>query len=330
MTSNLGDNIQQIFSSAKEKTATPTIDNNYSAIPPGEQIPAPIYTAPIDEYKNLAPRERIINLLTNTLNKLQIPDEIAADKILLHTVIPSLSSKRHKFFQHNFLTAIMKKINPRFAKMKIEFSDYSEGVSQQLKISTNRLINHEFDAIIFGGIDSLINPETVKELSIPQRLMTQTNPTGLAPGEAAAYLLIQTDNISKTGISAITSAPEPNINHADTKTLTGLIAAIKQINLPTTEIKHLITSLGAEANDPLEWYQITQSLWSNNKLPIPQEIFSHINLGEIGAATIPATLAIANHHLQIKKESSNFLICEANQFPQRGAILLTGEYNEQS
>ncbi len=74
--------------------------------------------------------------------------------------------------------------------------------------------------------------------------------------------------------------------------------------------------MGAELNDPLEWNQVTQTIWPFHSYTIPKEIITYLALGEIGAATIPLCLAFTT------TLPGNTLICEANEYSIRGAILI--------
>jgi 3-oxoacyl-[acyl-carrier-protein] synthase-1 len=56
---------------------------------------------------------------------------------------------------------------------------------------------------------------------------------------------------------------------------------------------------------------------------MPEELFTGISLGEVGAATIPISLVLGCARFDFNyPQVKNCLIMEANEFLHRGAILL--------
>jgi hypothetical protein len=295
ITTSVGTEPQQVLNNIINQTKAPFINKFITANVPGEIKPYPIYIAPIDNNENY---DFVINTLTNLLP--QLPEN--KNKILLHTIIPN-----NKLFSKVFLKKIITN-----KKIEFTFSNYEQGVCEQLSNLCSKLENNEYDVIIFGGIDSLINTTTIKKLSEQKRLLTNFSPLGIAPGEAAAFVILQTKNKQSTIIKKISFTKEPYSGQGDTKKLTGLSTAIQ--NIPPQKIDNILLSLGAEQNDALEWQQVKQTIWPSKKHQTPNIIATYKIFGEIGAATIPLALALSTC------VTGNTLICEANEYPIRGAI----------
>jgi 3-oxoacyl-[acyl-carrier-protein] synthase-1 len=66
------------------------------------------------------------------------------------------------------------------------------GVFLALGNAMTALENQEAQWIIIGGVDSLVEPDTLKFLHEKNRLKTDDNSDGLVPGEGAAFLLLET------------------------------------------------------------------------------------------------------------------------------------------
>lgn len=302
ITTSAGTKPDVVLNNIINRTSSPFINKNITAKVPGEKNQYPIYIAPVSNTEN---HDLVTSTLTNLLP--QLPEN--KNKILIHTITPN-----NNLFSKNFLTNIITNINE---KMEFTFSSYDQGVCQQLLNLCTKLENNNYDAIIFGGIDSLINTTTIKQLSEQRRLLTNFSPFGIAPGQAAAYVILQTKNNQQTTVKKISFAEEANPGQGDTKQLTGLSTAIQNI-LPQ-QIDNIILSMGAEQNDAFEWQQVTQTIWPSKTYKTPNTIVTYQALGEIGAATIPLCLALSTCL------PGNTLICEANEYPVRGAILLSHE-----
>jgi 3-oxoacyl-[acyl-carrier-protein] synthase-1 len=298
----------------------PILDKNLTAKAPGEINQYPIYIASIPKYKNFNLNQCFSNMITDTLTNLftQLPENLNFNKVLIHTVVPTKTNQRCNLFSKKLLQNLITNIDAKYAAMQFNISHYDQGVCQCLQSLCAKLHNDEYDAIIFGGIDSLVNLETIIDLGEQRRLLTTFCNFGLAPGEAAAFVLLQkTNNNKATSIKNISYVEEPNSGYADTKELIGLSTAIQNVLTAPKNIDNIILSLGAEPNDTLEWNQVTQTIWPSHSYTVPKEIITHQALGEIGAAMIPLCLALTT------TLSGNTLICEANEYHTRGAILIT-------
>lgn len=319
VTSIAGNRPIEILNNITHNKCGPILNKNLTAKAPGEINQYPIYVASIPKYKNFDSNECIANMFTDTLSNLftKLPKNLNYKNVLIHTVIPAKTNPRCNLFSKESLQKLITDIDNKYATIQFDLSHYDQGVCQRLQSLCTKLHNDEYDAIIFGGIDSLTNLETIIDLGEQRRLLTTFCSFGLAPGETAAFILLQKTSDNKvTSIKNISYAEEPNSGYADTKELIGLSTAIQNVLTTLKNINNVILSLGAEFNDPLEWNQVTQTIWPSHSYTIPKEIITHLALGEIGAATIPLCLALTI------ALSGNILICEANEYSTRGAILI--------
>ncbi|KPJ67534.1 MAG: hypothetical protein AMJ43_04605 [Coxiella sp. DG_40] len=319
VTSIAGNKPIDILNNITHHKCGPILDKNLTAKAPGEINQYPIYVASIPKYNDFDPNECIANMFTDTLTNLfvQLPKNLNYKNVLIHAIIPAKTNLRCNLFSKKSLQKLITDIDNKYSAMQFDLSHYDQGVCQCLQSLCTKLHDDEYDAIIFGGIDSLVNLETIIDLGEQRRLLTTFCSFGLAPGEAAAFILLQkTNNNKSASIENISYVEEPNSRYADTKELIGLSTAIQNISTTPKNINNVILSSGAEPNDPLEWNQVTQTIWPSHSYTIPKEIIIYLTLGEIGAATIPLSLALAT------ALSSNTLICEANEYPTRGAILI--------
>lgn len=293
ITSVAGNDIQEVLTKINNNMNYATLNHNYQVKAPGENKLYHPYIAAIADYD-------LTQTLTNTLADLLSQADL--ETTLLHTVLPSKSDCRSVYINKT----LIQKLVPQ---AQLSFSHAGQGVCLQLQNLINKLHNNEYQTIIFGGIDSLTDSNTIKEFGQQTRIMSNFGGRGLVPSEAAAYVVLQIFNTNTT-IKAITHKPEPNLISAIQQTLT-------RTKLTPKAITTTLSAFGAEPNEPLEWADTTQAIWPFKIYPeLPNSILTYRTLGEIGAATIPLQLALTT------ALPGNSLICEANAYPYRGAILI--------
>ena len=65
------------------------------------------------------------------------------------------------------------------------------GFVNALLMAREELASRQVDRVIVGGVDSLVEPETLAGLLAARRLKTEDHVDGVIPGEAAAFLMIE-------------------------------------------------------------------------------------------------------------------------------------------
>lgn len=300
----------------------------------GEESPA--LFAPVPGLDPLAGREeRIATLAAAALGSAL--DQWAGDsdpqKVLVLTLLPSMEEDEVRE-----LETLLREELPDLAPATLRFAQGAEGALAALTGVCRDLAAGTWEAVIFGGADSLVNADSCRELLQQGRLAAVTSAEGVFPGEAAAYLVLQVDrpgakaSSSHASITAIEKAPEPHAGQAGDKQMTGLAQAMegvaKQGEIRLDEVKELILTLSDESVSELEWHQTLMRLWpaaasanKENSLQDPQPLRLHPTLGELGVATLPVALALACARFEFEHPAmASLLVCDASEAMLRGVV----------
>ena len=231
-----------------------------------------------------------------------------------------------------------------------------------LQTALTEMSEGKWQAVIFGGADSLISMDSCLSLNDQGRLNTVANSSGIIPGEAAAYIVLQsTDTASKNNsttlayLNGLAVSAEPNARDADLKATEGLANAIAhviaQAGIAATDIQGLVHNLGAETVEVLEWDQTTKKTWPTRvneqqrmavqlgelekadapDATIPRTIQPYLTMGDTGAAALPMQLATALAWLEYDTHQARWgfptknhiLVCDTPAATERGALLIS-------
>lgn len=311
---------------------------------PGKDEEACALSAPVPGLEEIPhPAERMEILAVTALGHAldQVSGELATGKTLVLTLLPAKRSPRGGAFNPQALEVSVKTQLPMLQAAQFRFVEAESGAVAALLQACRELAARSWNRVIFGGVDSLVDPVSCTELALAGRLMTVGGVEGLVPGEGAAYLVLQAADKAGTKPPGTTLArilgaaqtTEPHAGQADSKPMTGLAAAIRQ-SLPQSQgsaqqLAGIILPLGAETASALEWYQTTEQLWPTRPQQQPttttprEEWPLHLALGELGAATLPFALALACARFDFEHPPlETILACEAGDGPARGAVLL--------
>lgn len=299
-----------------------------------------------------------------------LAESLDGKAIDIATVLAPISSARGNLFDRGLfettLSACLDAWRERSeragpAEVRFRYINAADGVSAALNGLLAPLRAGESDAVIFGGADTLVNDRTCHELSESFRLLTTESANGLVLGEAAAYLIIEStapkaDASRVLGtIESIAAAPEPHVHQAKRERLDGLFnsldAALKLATYNANDLSAIIQSLGAETTGEREWHAVLQRLYPK-RLPEQQrvammlgevdapdipdnertpELRPYVALGDIGAAALPVSLALACAKFEHDKSFAAYgfeppgavAVCEAGDWPMRGAVILS-------
>ncbi len=284
---------------------------------------------------------------------------VTNEKTLIFIIIPGNSTERSTVIDKKQWLSKLCESNPDFIKCKYHFEYAETSVAKHLETANAQLLKGQFDRILFCGVDSLIDEATCEQLGEQRRLLTTKNADGIILGEAAACVVlerynvlnnIQQSNKQEKPRAIIKAISRQNEQFAGKPHLHQLVAqrntistCAQQANLQLDDIETIIHTTGGERHTQMEWYQTTQALWPN-KLPeaqrvayqlgeidlpvlkqrkMPEELNLGMTVGDVGAASIPMGLIIACARFEFNyPEVSNCVVCEANDFPFRSAILL--------
>ncbi len=314
---------------------------------PGQKEEQPIMSAAIADLEGIDhPAERMEILASQALAQAveSLPEDIDPEKILVVTLLPGQDTARGAVTRHDQLETTLRDQLPPLHSAIFRFVDMASGPTQQLLEVCIELAAGTWQAVLFGGVDSLVDTVSCTDMALAGRIMTAGSTEGQVPGEGAAYLLLQ-PGVAKTPgplarISGAFQTAEPNTGQADSQKMTGLAHAMEQVlgqgNLTANALSGVILPFGAETAGSFEWHQTSLKLWPPGPTATPEETQQladqenqreemqlHVALGETGAATLPLSLALACARFEFAHPAVNhLLVCDAGDAPWRGAVLL--------
>ncbi|MFA5700643.1 MAG: hypothetical protein WC913_05140 [Desulfuromonas sp.] len=318
---------------------------------PRQESEQPIMSAPLAELEGIElPVARMEILASGALDRASgfLPQVMDSAKVLVVTLLPSRNTARGAAietdqFQENLCSQI-----PRLSTAEFRFVDATSGPTQELIECCRELAAGTWQAVLFGGVDSLVDTVSCAELALNGRIMPVGGAEGLVPSEAATYLLLQATDSEAVEVLAqlkgAAQAEELQSGKADRQNMLGQAAAIQaalaQGNLSASALDGVVIPYGNDTASTLEWYQTSQKLWppgssapsEEPESPAGQpperenhreELQLHIALGETGAAALPLSLALGCarfefHHPRLH----HVLVCAAGDAPFRGAVVL--------
>jgi 3-oxoacyl-[acyl-carrier-protein] synthase-1 len=286
----------------------------------------------------LGREERIAELALYALGTAldECPDILSGQKVLVSTWLPPMAKEDVSDFE-----ALLREEIPALENATLRFLVGEEGVIAALESLCAELAEGAWDAVIFGGADSLVDIEHCRELLRQGRLMAPHCTEGVFPGEAAAYLVLRADpaveNSTKPCATIVAAAQAPELHAGqgwDTK-MDGLAQALTEAadrsGTRFSEVEEMVLTLSTETANQLEWHQTLMRLWppvgemNPGESPIdPQILRLHPTLGELGAATLPLALALgcARFEFEHPRRASILVGYGKGELPLRGAVCL--------
>ncbi|ALC17961.1 hypothetical protein DSOUD_3241 [Desulfuromonas soudanensis] len=309
--------------------------SSLTAAASGQGGESPVLRAPIPELEGLdSPGGRITCLAEAALGQALFALSEGTDwsRVLVLTLLPPPSSPRGRALETSALEGALRTLHPGLVQASFRFAEAEAGAVVRLKEIGQALAGGRWEAVLFGGADSLVDVGTCGTLIGKGRIATVAA-AGLFPGEGAAYLLLQGGGAGTPGRARIAGAghaPEPHPGEADSHPMTGLHAAIEaalaEAKRAAADLAVVVLPFGAETSGPLEWHQVTQRLWAPSSASVvrPAELHPSLVLGELGAAALPVALVLGCARLDFRHPAAGtVLVCEGGDHPQRGAVLLT-------
>ncbi len=177
-----------------------------------------------------------------------------------------------------------------------------------------------------GGVDSFLDPPTIKALTGLGLLRTPTNPVGLIPGEMGCFLSLKQANERRpSGTLAVIetfglSASAGKGADTDPPTSRALLEAISAACAGET-MEFAVVNLNGSATRAMEWGTALVQSKSRSLANGPATWIPPLHFGDIGSATGPASIAMLAHgwargHTPARKA----LVCLMGAGPTRGAI----------
>ena len=185
------------------------------------------------------------------------------------------------------------------------------GVARAINAAMQDMNNGEIDAAIIGGVDSILDADLLAGLEEAGRLKTPENPAGITPGEAAAFVVLETPKSVMTrkgqAIAELTGlgfAEEANSSLSETPPIgTGLADAfmilLSRHNRDVTNSMWLISDLNGEPWRSMDWgHALTRMVSSHPAFNRCDLWYPAASFGEIGAACGAVGLCVAMTAMQ--------------------------------
>ena len=321
--------------------------------------------APVVEFGDMPVRERMYQLATNALSNAasQLSPSVKSESVLIVVMVnPELLIRFKKIDTQHFQNHLTEH-TPRLATATFRIVPNDKGSNTSaLRTAIAELNEDKWQAIIFGGADSLISIYTCQDLHHDDRLNVVGNTEGVVPGEGAAFVVLQSTESASTNtapalgyLRGLGVAAEPNARDADLAATEGLSSAIgqavAQAGIAATDIQGIVHNLGAETVHAIEWYQTSKKTWPRRineqqrvavqlgeieqadtpDDPIPKIILPYMTMGEVGATALPMYLATALAWMEYDAHQvrwgfpvrKHLLVCDTPDTPERGALIIS-------
>ncbi len=321
--------------------------------------------APVVKLGELPDRDRMYKLMTDAISNTteKVPLGINAENLLLVIMVnPELITRFGKVDTQHLQSFVSKQV-PRLetATFRILLNAIASSTSALLT-ALAELNEGKWQAIVFGGADSLISIYTCQDLYQNNRLNVVGKREGIVPGEAAAFVVLQSKETAASNaapalgyLRGLGVAAEPHARDADIEATEGLSSAITQAlaqtGLTATDIQGIVHGLGAETVQALEWHQTTRQIWPRRVSeqqrmsvqmgeieqadipddPIPKIVLPYMTMGYVGAAALPMQLATALAWIEYDASQARWgfpirkhlLVCDTPDAPERGAVIIS-------
>ena len=214
----------------------------------------------VEEIADDKERDRMYALTFIALNNvlMQLPPNVSLDKTLVVIITDPFLITRFKKIDTQHLQDYLTEKNSNLSSATFRILS-NEAVSSASSFRTviAELNDGKWQAIIFGGADSLVSIYKCMDLLSENRLNIIGNTEGIVPGEAAAFVVLQrTEEAAKNTSPALGYlrgmgvAAEPNARESDLAATEGLSSAINQAltqaGIAATDIQGIVHNLGAE------------------------------------------------------------------------------------
>jgi 3-oxoacyl-[acyl-carrier-protein] synthase-1 len=263
-----------------------------------------------------------------------LPNDRLGLRILILTLLPASSPERPNAgnLDREELAAALRDTHPALAMAEVRFATADTGATSHLAQGIEELQAGQWDAVLFGGADSLTDRGTILALAAQGRCCSDRNPEGSLPGEGAAYLLLEKHDETRPPLAVIAGlghAREENPGKAANCRMTALAASIEQAlgqaQCKPSQVETLVLPMGKDVPATLEWHQVRRKLWTKpeDANPEMEELLPQASIGDTGAATLPLALVIGCARFEFNfPPAERVLVCEVGQGAPRGAVLL--------
>jgi 3-oxoacyl-[acyl-carrier-protein] synthase I len=307
---------------------------------PGKKELASLLFAPVPDLEGLdTPHERMAALAQSALGAAAegLLEKTPGDSILVLTLIPESTSPRGANLDPAKLQQELASCHPRVGSAEFRFAPAGRGAVQALGQVCAELQQGRWQAVVFGGTDSLVDTVTLSDLAGRGDAMAQGGTEGILAGEGAAYLVLEKPPCTRSmvRINALCAASEPHPGQAHDQPMTGMTKSIQcviqETGITPEKLDSLVSPFGATTAESLEWHQVIEAVWPrrDNVARNFEVLRPATALGHTGAAALPLGLALGCARFEFYFPGvERLLVCEAGQGSPRGAVLLKREPSE--
>jgi 3-oxoacyl-[acyl-carrier-protein] synthase-1 len=263
-----------------------------------------------------------------------LPSNPAGLRVLVLTLLPAASPERPQDSgpDRASLAEELRSTHPTLVTAEIRFAPVDTGAAVHLAACIKELHHGKWDAVLFGGVDSLIDHATILALASRGYCRTDRNAEGTLSGEGAAYLLLQLPDKASPAMAVIAGVGydrEENHGKAADRQMTALASVIQEAldqgQCSPDRLETIVEPMGSSVPAALEWHQVRRKLWlTPENINLGMEELSPLSIiGDTGAAALPLALVIGCSRFEFNFPSvESVLVCEGDQGPARGAVLL--------
>lgn len=321
----------------------------------------PALTAPNSDLAGFAsPGDRALALAATALdNALQtLPAGVSREGLVVLTMLPSLTQCRARSITTPAQVSSLKEVVLDGAELDFRFGDAGRGASYYLATLCHALDTGRLDAVIFGGVDTLVDDSTCEQWLEQDLLKIRGSAYGSIPGEGAAYCVLRAvdamveEERPLARVASVAHALEPHAGSPETRRLTALSDCLRQAltaaELEADQIGGFVHATSStEPAAELEWLQASQALLrvelteeQQNELmrghitledlpqaPRPPRFKMGGTVGDVGAAAMPMQLALACGRFRAQTPyAGSLVVCETDASGARGAVVLRNPY----
>ena len=330
-----GDQPFALFGAVAGQMSGSEADAQLSLAVPGGDEDAKVLTARVAALgDDEDPHERMGLLAETALDQAlkSLPEDFDWERLLILTLVPDGRNPRALTAPAlQRLQMDLSRLREGLSRVVFRFVSCAEGAVSQLQAACGEMKQGKWQAVLFGGVDSLVDLVTCTLLAQEDRIATTHNSEGLVPGEGAAYVLLQQEpaTASLARLAGIGCSVELHAGDAVDKRMSGLSTAVATAlaasNLPPEAIDCVVAPHDGSLSGALEWYQTVERLFPRREASPRdfEELLLCRSFGELGAAALPLSLALGCARLEFTYPSvKHVMVCETGESQQRGAVLI--------
>lgn len=320
-----------------------------------ERSIVPVHIAPAEPLDGAESIDRAVGLAASALERARAPlaRRIAPERVLVVTLAPPRDTPRGRTLRsHAGCARLTQALHGRDGA-EYRLCDAAVGGMALLQQAADLLRRERFDAVVFGGVDSLMDMATCRGLIEDGRAQAPGLSDGVRPGEAAGYCVLERwREAAHAGtalgrIDAIHTGDADAEPHGERFPVGGLsqaIAAVLESTSTTASALDGIIHGGSRMPaHELDWDAIAQRHFAREVTderrldlmhghvtaeelppePDPERLFLGQSVGCVGAATLPLQMILACGRFGFRLNPAHrLLVCEWDEHGSPGALLL--------